>query len=167
MHLEGLVTVRSVVGEVVLDLKSARSFARAPPAAPANVAPRRVARSFLLTTGNLRNTSFWKRGTGPMKSETASPAPAPQNTAERAKGRRSLHVSVCSVFVAVVLRFLCSMISASDTQSASTSRTARTQPTPSIPHLDCPTTSSPSISPIQPPPPPVLSTYSGVRPAKC
>lgn len=45
-----------------------------------------------LTKGMRSRTSFWKMGTELMKSETATPAPAPQKRAEVAKGRRSLCV---------------------------------------------------------------------------
>jgi hypothetical protein len=101
--LEGLVRVGGVVDEVVADLGLAvsedwrRNWVRGDGLLyTAHTPSPRPSTRFCspplgtLTTGILSSTSFWKRGTELRKSETAMPAPAPQKTADEAKGRSSL-----------------------------------------------------------------------------
>lgn len=59
-------------------------------------------RSGALTKGIFWRTSFWKRGTGLMKSETATPAVTPQPMSDERKGRRSLHL--CQFAARVIFR---------------------------------------------------------------
>lgn len=146
--LERLVRVRSVVGEVTRDLESA-------------------SQRLTLTKGNLRRTSFWKRGTGPMKSATAAPAVTPHPTRENAKGRRSLWLACAEV----ESRFLLScsrplqfgvLISWVSIPSLSlTGSLGITASIPTTPNSYSPDRSSSRIMPF-----PQLNTYSGVRPAK-